>query len=780
MSYSLLEWRLAARRLRARPGFAFAVVAILALCLGANTTIFSLLSGLLLQPLPVAHPERLAAVNIEMGGFAPVLSYPDYRDMRDQNNVLDHLIGYRIAPVRMEAGPNPERVWGYLATGNYFRALGATPHLGRLFTEADDRSPGAHPVVVLSHRYWQTRFASDPQILQRKLLINGLSYTVIGVARPGFFGSEVLYRPSFWAPMMMQGQIEPSGSWLERRGTQNMMVAASIKPGVTRAAAEQALNAIAARIAEEHPETSRGLKIVLSDAGLFGAVLRGPAASISAVLLGVVLLVLLIACVNIAGLMLARAGDRSREMAVSLALGAARSQLLKQYLRESALLAAAGVAAGTLLAWKLSAFILSLVPSADIPLGWEASLDWPVLAFSAALGALTVLACGIAPGLRATRISILEGLKNEAASRPGRKVHLRDALVALQIAITLVPLAAAFLALSGMRNAVSHEIGFRPESVGAVKFDLALQGFHRAQSEQFLARLQQKLDAHPRLAPASFASALPLTLDFSMNGIYAEGGPAHEDGKPPTAVYYEVAPRFFQTLGTPLVAGREFDTRDKQDAPPVAILNATAARRLFPGRKALGRRIKFGRTSPWIEVVGIAANGKYRALLEDDAMAVFVPIAQSYNSQVSVIARSPEGPEAAAAQLQAVIGELDPRLPTFSVGPFDRMMRLALFPHQLAAWALAAFAALALVLSLTGVFGLVAYAASRRTREIGLRIALGATGWRAVRGMLARTALLVAAGAAAGLALALAAAAAALLPARRAARLDPMKALRTE
>lgn len=807
---SILEWKLAARRLRSRPGFSLSVIAILAICLGANTTIFSLLSGLLLKPLPVSHPERLASVNVELGGLAPVLSYPDYRDFRNRNNVLDHLIGYRIAPVRFEAGSQPERVWGYLATGNYFRALGAQPHLGRLLTEDDDRNPGAHPVIVLSYRFWQTRFASDTEILSRKLLINGLSYSVIGVAAPGFFGVETLYRPSFWVPMMMQGQIEPAGSWLERRGTQNMMVAASLKPGVSRAVAQQALNAIAARIAEEHPSTSRGLKIFLSDAGLFGAVLRGPAVSMSAVLLGVVLLVLLIACVNIAGLMLARSADRSREMAVSLALGANRSQLLWQYLRESALLAIAGTAAGILLAWKLSAWILSLVPSADIPLGWEATLDGPVLAFSSALGILTVLVCGTAPGLRASRMQVLDGLKNEPSSKPGRKFHLRDALVSTQIAFTLVPLAGAILALGGMQKVLDSQLGLRPQSVGALKFDLALQGYNREQSEQFIARLQQKLENHPRLESASMASALPLTVDFSMNGVYAEVGPTYDDGKPPHAVYYEIGPAFFQTLGTRLLAGREFDQRDKKDTPPVAILNQTSAQRLFPGRNALGRRIKFGRTAPWLEVAGIVEDGKYRALLEDSAMAVFVPIAQSYNPQVSVIGKSPEGPEATAALLQSLIAEVDPRLPVFAAGAYERQMRLSLFPNQLAAWALAAFAGLALVLSLTGIFGLVAYSVSRRTREIGLRIALGATGWRAVRGMLARTAILIAAGtgigvalayaanaalasvlagsdpkdpvilAASGILIALCAAAATLWPARRAARIDPMKALRTE
>ena len=798
------------RRLRQSPGFTAAAILTLALGIGANTTIFTAVNTLVFRPLPVEKPSELVFLNTAGKIEIPTMSYPNYRDFRDRNDVLAELMVYRISPISFSrGGGNNVRSWGYLVSGNYFDGLGVDALLGRVLHPDDDRKKGGHPVVVLGYGFWKKRFAGDAGVVGNTVKLNGLDYTIVGVTRPGFFGTEVIFTPDMFVPMAMEAQIEPGNDWLDRRGTENSFVMGRLKPGVTKARAEAGLNVIAAQLGREFPKENEGIKIVLSPPGMFGNFMRGTIVSFGAVLMGVAGMVLLIACVNLASLLLARASDRRREIAIRLALGANRSQLIRQLLTESLVLSIAGGVAGLLLATWLTELFAAWRPPIDIPVIPTLAIDRSVVIFAGLVSMLTGLVFGLAPALQSTRSDMAPALKNEAPVERLRRWHLRDLLVTAQVALSVVLLIGSVLVVRSLQHALSLNLGFEPRNAAAVSVDLGLQGYDEIRGREFHRRLIEKVRALPGITSAALTGGLPLTMNWNNSGVFIEGKPVPRAADVQSAGVFTMGVGYVRTMQTRLVSGRDFEDRDKAGAARVVLVNQAFARQLLPNEEPLGKRFKFG-GGQYMEIVGVLEDGKYRSLGESPMPVAFLPFEQSYEATTTIVARSSLPEREVVRMLQRAALELDPAISPYDTGSVTDQLGLVLFPAKIAAVVLSAFGLLAVVLAATGVYGMMAYAVSRRSREIGIRMALGAAPSQVIRTVLGHTGLLLAMGTAAGLALALAAGrffgqilygisardpvtyalaiglmalvafAACWFPVRRAIRVDPVTALRTE
>ncbi len=711
----------------------------LALGIGANTTTFSVVNKLLMRPLPVERPDELVFLNTNHGNN---LSYPTYKDFRDRTRTLSGLITYRPAPVSLSLGGTNAHLFGYEVSGNYFEILGVKAILGRTLTPADDQKRLGHPVVVLSYANWKNRFSGDPAAVGKTVKLNGLTYTILGVMPPEFFGTERLLAPEFWVPMAMEPQIEPGNDWLENRDTWNCWVVGRLKSGITTAQAEAELDTIATQLARDY-RNLEGLRIALSPPGLLGNLLRGGVIGFAAVLMGVAALVLLIACTNLASLLLARASDRRKEVAIRLALGAPRSRLIRQFLVESLWLSIAGAAGGMLLASWITGFLASWKPPLDIPVNFDIPLDRRVLLFTTAAGLLTTLLFGLAPGIQSARTDLLSALKN-AAERFGRW-HAREFLVAAQIALSVMLLIATAMVVHSLQRALTINMGFNPQNAAAVAVDLGLAGYDENRGREFQRRIVEKVAALPGVQSAGLADTIPLSINQSHTSTSRADKPEPKPEEMIRANYYMVNPGYFQTMQTRILSGRAFDAHDRQGIPNVAIINRALAERLFPNENAVGGKLTGYGTGP-VEIVGIAEDGKYDSLNDSGQPAVFWPILQRYNSTSVIIARSSLPAEQLVRMLQNAVRELDPTLPFYQAGSLDDNLRLPLLPARLAASMLGGFGALAIVLAATGVYGVMAYAVARRRREIGIRMAIGATGGQVMNLVLRRTLILLAAG----------------------------------
>ena len=806
-----LDLRLALRRLRQNTTFSLVAILTLALGIGANTAIFSIINAALLRPLPVAHASELVSLNQTMGGNSfPTFSYLNYRDLRDRNTVLSGLAAYQFLPASLGLPGSSQRLWGYLVTGNYFDVLGVHAVRGRLFRPDDDVRPGGHPVAVVTYGCWQKRFAADPSVVGRIVKINGMDFTILGVAPAGFFGTELYYAPEIFFPMMMESRLA-GGSALTDRGTSNSFVIGRLQPGGHVAQAEAGLNSVANELAREYPKDDGGLKIELTKPGLAGSYLRGPVIGFAAALFAVSCLVLLVACTNLASMLMARASDRRKEIALRLAVGAGRGSLVRQLLTENLVIAILGGAGGILLAMWIGDALAAWRPPTDIPLVIHAMPDGRVLLFALAVSILTTLLFGLLPALQAARTDLLSALKNEAISERLRHWQLRDYLVAVQVGLSVVLLMCSVLVVRSLKRALDAPIGYRPQGAVTASFDLNIQGYSQERGREFQHRLLEKVRAIPGIESAALADRLPLTLDSSSDAIYIEGQPVPKPADAPVAYDFSVSPDYFRTMQTRVLAGREFDAHDNHDEARVAVVNQAFADQLLHGQDPLGKRFRAGGPDDkLIRIVGVVENGKYFSLAEKQWPAFWMPLEIRYSANAAVVARTRISGPQALRLMEDAVRDLDPALPLYRTGTLVQQLDLPLFPARMAASALGAFGVLALVLAATGIYGVMAYAISRRTREIGIRMAIGASQGQ-VLAIVARRALwLIGSGTIAGLALALAAgrfleqilygvepgdpmtlgivllmmlgiaSLACWIPARRAIRINPVTALRQE
>jgi predicted permease len=788
----------------------FTIVAILSLALGigANTFLFSVLNALVLKPLPVDHPEQLVFIETKQG--LPSHSFPVYREIRDRNQTLSGVMGYRIAPMEVESDKGAERIWGYLATGNYFDVLGIRPAAGRFFNQDDDLHPGASPYAVISYGAWQARFGGDPQIAGKTIRVNRQSFTILGVAPPDFHGTELFYWPEIWVPMMMQAQIEPGNPWLEDRSKINTWIIGRLKPGISSPQARENLNAIALDLGRQYPATDEGLQFRLGRPGLVGDALGGPAKAFTLGILILAVLVLFTACANLASLLTAHGAERQREMAIRISVGATRWRIVRQVLSETVILSLLGGAAGYALAIVLARVLSSWHAPTDFPVQLNVNPDLKVFFFAGVISLLAGVFFGSIPAGHASRTEANAVLKGEQMGWRGRRFSFRDILVVAQVAFCFVLVSACLLALRGLQQSLALSLGFEPKEVVVAGFDLGLAAYTEDQGRNFQRHVLEVVGQLPGVRSSAYSNSVPLSIDQSKNTIYPEGEGVVRIPDLHRSIIYKVSPRFFQTMGIRLLAGRDLTWQDDRNSVLVAVVNQTFGKQILHDENPLGKRFRYSQTGPPIEIVGVVENGKYESLAESSQPAVFQSALQSPNTTTTLIVKSSVPETLMLQQIRQTMAQLDPQLPLYGTGSLEQMLGFAFLPSRIAAVALSAFGLLAIMLAATGIHGVVSYSVARRIREIGIRIAVGAGRHQILRIVLGRIVILLFIGAVIGFVLALAAdqilagivysasprdpqmlaavwAAIALLgllsslaPMFRALRIDPMLALRSE
>ncbi len=814
MSTLVHDVRFAARLLLKKPLFTALAVATLALGIGLNTAVFSAVDALLLRPLPgVRDANVLAQIYRTWPGGMQFgsNSIPHWRDLRERTrDVFTDAAAWAFTRLSISAGERPEQVMGQMVSANFFSVLGVDAVRGRVFAPSEDVGELAHPVAVLSYAAWQRRFGAAEDIVGRTVRVNGVAYTVVGVTPRDFHGPLPLVTPEMWVPLAQLKQVSPGNADAAERRNENFLnVVARLKPGVTMGQARAQMATLATQLKEDYPDAyaQTGIHLVpQAEAGIH-PMFRSAQLGLTGVVLAVVVMLLLVACVNVANLFLSRAQERWREMAVRLSIGARRGILVRQLLTESVIFSIVAGAVGLLVAWWAIALANRVSIPLDLDFTPDLRLSLPVLLFSLGISLVTGVLFGLAPALQATRPALIPALKGEAPAG-GSRSRLSRTLVVAQMALSLVLLTCAGLFLRNLSAATRADKGFVSDGVLMATVDPELQGYGRGRGEEFYERLVARLRALPGVQGVGMTNSPPLGLYNSDRGVRVPGyTPAENEGM--NIDYSVVSPGYFETLGIPLVAGRGFEGRDDSTATQAIVVNEQFVKRFWPDGNAIGRIVRTGGRDR--TVIGVVPTGKYRRLGEAPTAYMYFPQAQEWRGQMTIVVRTAGEPTAIVPALRAEVAALDADLPVSEVQAMSEFLGLALLPARLAGTTLGVFGVLGLLLAAVGMYGVMSYAVSQRTREIGIRMAIGAARGEVVAMVMRQGLTMVAIGGAIGLVMALGAArlirgvlygagaafdpltyvvvplvlavVAALatwVPARRAASIDPVLAIRAE
>lgn len=806
------DLRFGLRMLRRDPGFSVLAMLCLTLGIGANAAVFSWVEGILFRPYPaVSHQERLLALTGSARGEAghTGLSWPDFVDLRRSCTLFDSFFVSQITGTTLSIGDRAERTTGSIVSDNYFDAIGVHPILGRGFEPGEDVGRNAHPVTVISYQLWKGRFNGDPQIIGKTQRLDGVVHTIVGVAPEGFYGTFVGWAMQFWVPVSMEEVFEAGGYKLEDRGARWIEAYARLKPGVTVAQAQEEISSVAKRLEVDYPATNRGRSLKLwalwqtpfNNAGTLLPTLE--------VMLAVVAFVLLIACANVGNLLLVRSFARRREMTVRLAIGASRGRIVKQLFTEGLILSVFGAAGGLVVAhWCRHALVLLFPSRAGVAMHLPGEIDWRVLVLSAGVCLLATLLLGLVPAIQTGKIDLAGALKSESAGVVGSRgrAWVRSGLVLVQVSLSFVLLVGAGLLIQSLQKIRTSSPGFSTHGVLFTAVDLVSAGYDAQRAQIFQDELIARVKALPGVESAALARMMPLSYgSFSSTPIAVDGYEVPPEERP-TVEYNEVGPDYLATMGIPLVSGREFTRADDENGALVSIVNETMAAQYWRGRNPIGERVQV--KDRWMQVVGVAKDSKYRSVRETAKSFFYVPQRQNFSIGAGLYIRTPLRPETVAAVLAREVHALDANLSPYELISLQEQVDRSTSPQLVAVTLVSVLGALALLLAVIGLYGVMAYAVSQSTRELGLRMALGAGAANLLRLVISHGLALMAGGVLVGAVVALgltrllgkllynvsprdplafgaafavmtlAALAACFIPAWRATRTDPAEALR--
>jgi macrolide transport system ATP-binding/permease protein len=804
--------RFGLRTLRRNPGFTVLVILCLTLGIGANAAVFSWVEGILIRPYPlVSHQERLVALAGTVGDGRDETSWPDLLDVQRSCTLCEALFVSNITGATLSIGERAQTLTGSIVSANYFDAIGVHPTLGRGFDPGEDTGREAHPVVVISYHLWQTRFKGDPEVIGKTQRFDNVVHTIIGVAPQGFYGTFVGRGMEYWVPLSMIDAFYAGSSKLEDRGARWAEAYVRLKPGVTRNQAQQEISAIATRLEAEYPATNRGRGIKVWPLWQTPFNHAGELLPVFEIMVVVVMFVLLIVCANVGNLLLVRSFARRREMTIRLAIGARRARLLRQLITEGLLLSACGAAGGMLVAyWCRHALPLLFPVRGGEVMYLPGQIDGSVLGLSAAICVVVTLAVGLVPAFQTRHLALADTLKSESSSVMGARgrAWFRSSLVVLQVTLSFILLVGATLLMQSLRKIRTTSPGFSTTRVFDTSIPLTAAGYDAPRAKTFQDELIQRVRALPGVEAAAYARVVPLGYESYSSTPIAVDGYESQPNELPTADYNEVSPEYFATLGIPLISGREFTRVDDENAPRVAVVNQTMVARYWRGQNPIGQRLQV--KGNWVQVVGIVQDSKYYSMDETPRPFFYVPLRQYFDIEPDIHIRTTQPLQTIQTALIREVRALDPDLALYEMITLQEQLNRSTSPQLVAVTLVALFGGLALLLASIGLYGVMSFTVSQSTRELGLRMALGAGVSNVLRLVLLRGLLLTTTGILIGIAVAflltrllgnllyqisprdplafaaafavtaLASVAACFLPAWRAARLDPVQALRNQ